>query len=268
MNNILLQKLSRILKSQKSILRWAVAMLIVGFVWWYFIDLDLSIGNMWHKVAYAEVVLYATFTLLFWIFIAITTYRVTYFRNIQKKSLTLWSMGGVIGTLVAWCPACSITLASYLWMASLFSLLPYKWAELKVLAIVILLYSIYQTMKDLETCPKKREKSFSFLWQWTMNKTTLMAVIIGVVAVGVALIGNAKNWSFNMVSDPDPAITDQIEEASESFVPSSAPSWVCGNSNGECWCGWWKSASEDTWCWGGDCGCGWWWDKKGCWCGW
>ena len=131
---------------------WFSAFLITGWLWRYFTNLDLTIGNMWAWFAYTEVVMYSIFVLLFSLFVSASVYKRRYFSHFNVKTSSVWSLWGIFGVLVAGCPACSITLASYLWLASLIGLLPYKWLELKILCIVLLGYACRKIIKDIDTC--------------------------------------------------------------------------------------------------------------------
>lgn len=129
-----------------------IGILIIIIPAYYFFDKDLIIWNLWFNFYIAEITLTIIISVLFWIFIWATLYKINYFSI--KKSW-IWLFWGFIWALVSWCPACSITLASYLWLASFMYLFPYWWLELKVLSIIILIYANYITIKNLEVCKIK-----------------------------------------------------------------------------------------------------------------
>ena len=131
---------------------WFFTLTATWFLWRYFTNLDLAVGNMWTWFAYTEIVTYIIFMLFFSVFISASVYKRRYFSNFNIKTSSAWSIWGIFGVLVAGCPACSITLASYLWLASLISLLPYKWLELKILWIILLGYACRNIIKDIDTC--------------------------------------------------------------------------------------------------------------------
>ena len=76
-----------------------------------------------------------------------------YFK-VDKTSV--WFLGWFLGFLISGCPACSITFASYLWLASIFSIFPYYGLELKILSVFLLLYANYTIFTQLDTCRIKR----------------------------------------------------------------------------------------------------------------
>ena len=131
---------------------------IFGFILWiliivipsiYFIQQELIIWNLGYNFFIVEVSLTFLISILFWIFLWSTFYKIKYF---QVKKTSIWFFGWFLWVLVSGCPACSITLASYVWLASIISTLPYYWLELKVLSLWMLLYANYSTLKNLELC--------------------------------------------------------------------------------------------------------------------
>ena len=149
-----------VFKSPWSLLWWLIAWFIVGVLWWYFMDFDLIIWNQWHVVAYTELSLFFVFVLLFSVFVSISIYKILYFRSGDARQIWLWWVGWFLSLLVMWCPACSITLASYIWLASILSLLPYNGLELKVIWIVFLVYACIVSLRSLQTCALQ-EKNWS-----------------------------------------------------------------------------------------------------------
>jgi len=158
-NNIYKQNIYSVLTSPLSLLRWIIAWCIVGVIWWYFMDIDLIIWNQGHVVAYTEIILFLLFVILFAFFVAVSLYKILYFQASNKKQLGLWSAWWILSMLVIWCPACSITLASYIWLASLLSLLPFKGLELKIVWVLLLIYVIATSLKSLHVCSLKQKKS-------------------------------------------------------------------------------------------------------------
>jgi len=156
-----LENMLLVLRSPQSLLWWIIAWFIVGVLWRYFMDFDLIIWNQWHTVAYTEFILFLVFVVLFGLFVSISIYKVLYFRSGDVTQIWLWWVGWFLSLLVVWCPACSITFASYIWLASMLSLLPYNGLELKVIWILFLLYSCFASLRTLQTCILQ-EKT----WSW------------------------------------------------------------------------------------------------------
>ena len=129
-----------------------IGIAIIAIPGYYFVEKDLIIGNLGYTFYFIEMTLTGIIALLFWLFIWATVYKIHYFSI--KKSW-IWIIWGFLWALVSWCPACSVTLASYLWLAWFIYLLPYWWLELKILSIIILVYVNYSVIKRLEVCKNK-----------------------------------------------------------------------------------------------------------------
>jgi hypothetical protein len=67
-------------------------------------------------------------------------------------------LGGIFGALFTGCPSCSIGLASFLGLGSLLSGLPRSGLELKIIALVLLVWSNWQMYKKLLVCEVKSKK--------------------------------------------------------------------------------------------------------------
>ena len=88
------------------------------------------------------------------LFFGLSAYKIGYFAHIShsKKSGAFGAVGSFLSIVVAGCPACSITLASYLGLSGIFSSLPFLGYEVRILGIVIMFGAIMYTWKHLETC--------------------------------------------------------------------------------------------------------------------
>jgi len=126
---------------------------IIAIPSYYFMEKDLVIGNLWYWFYVWEMILSVTISILFWLFIWTTLYKIKYF-SLKKWSIGIF--GWFLGVLVAGCPACSITLASYIWLASIISVFPFYGIELKFLSVFFLIYAIYIWLRDLEVCKIKK----------------------------------------------------------------------------------------------------------------
>ena len=158
---IALTNLIKVLKSKIWLVWIIIGVLFISIPSYYFMQRELVIWNLWITFYNLELGLIILIALLFWIFLWATLYKMKYFwvNNSKSKRSRLWFIWWLFGVLVAGCPACSITLASYIWLASIISLLPYKWLELKVVSVFLLIYAIYITLKNLEVCSLKNIKT-------------------------------------------------------------------------------------------------------------
>lgn len=156
-SSIKLQNLKKTLSDPTSVFIWLIVGLAFRSLWRYFLNIDLLIGNLWMTYAVIEITLHVVISLAVALFIAMSVYKIRYFWKVDRKEWVVWWIGSFFGILVAWCPACSITIASYLWLASIIAALPYSWLELKVIALWLLIYSIIRSLQTLEVCEIKKK---------------------------------------------------------------------------------------------------------------
>ncbi len=152
----IIQNLKKVLSSKTPVISTIIAIILIGSLFNYFSDRELIIGNMWYGYYIFELSLEIIITILFWLFIWSTVYKIKYFSKPNKKHLWIWWVASFFWIIVAGCPTCSITLASYLWLASILAVLPYYWLELKVISVFLLVYVVYDTLKTLEVCKIKK----------------------------------------------------------------------------------------------------------------
>ena len=130
-------------------------------VWWilwyvieYFSDRALIFGNFWSTYASINLIFDIINIILMWLFVASFIYKQRLFGTSSKNNQSGW-FGSITSVIVSGCPSCSITLASYLGLASFFALLPYNGLELKIVGTAILFWSVYNNIKKLTTCKRK-----------------------------------------------------------------------------------------------------------------
>jgi hypothetical protein len=143
-----------IIQDPISLLRWSVIVWFMSLLQYRQFDFQLVVGNLGLLFARTEVILYILITLLFALFVMAQTYKIRHFGRGQKKKSTGGFLGGIIGIITVGCPACSITIASFIGLSWLIALLPFDWLELKVLAVCLLFWANYMILKDLLVCKK------------------------------------------------------------------------------------------------------------------
>lgn len=132
-----------------------VLFLFLGF---YFFDYELSIGNLGYFWTYTDIISHILISVLFALFLAGQIYKMRHVGKINFKTTgtgVFWSLFGII---ITGCPSCSITLASYLGLASFLSFFPWWWLELKVLSLILLIIVNYRLYRDLLVCKMKVSK--------------------------------------------------------------------------------------------------------------
>ena len=124
----------------------------------YFTNVELIKGNLGTIYYYSTFVLQFFIASLFAIFLPISFYKYFKFNTFSIKENSTSAIGTFIGVLVAGCPACSITFASYIGLAGGLALLPLHGLELKILSVPLLLYANYSILKDLQVCKIKKKR--------------------------------------------------------------------------------------------------------------
>lgn len=154
--NILKDNLIEVFSKLNYILLSVFSMSIVGFVFYYFTDSEIIIGNLGFTYFLINTISQILVTVLFSIFISISVYKYVKFSSPSIKEGSSSLLATFMSILVAGCPACSISVASYIGLAGLISFLPWYGLELKVISIFLLLYAIYSIIKDLNVCKIKK----------------------------------------------------------------------------------------------------------------
>jgi hypothetical protein len=126
-----------------------------AFVLWYFSNNALMKGNYGIVYFSLDYIINIFITLLFGLFVASFIYRRSLFWRHEKRS-GLGVVWGFLGALVSGCPACSVSFASYLWLASLIALLPYHWLELKIISLCLLVYTVRSQITTLTVCAVRK----------------------------------------------------------------------------------------------------------------
>lgn len=152
------KNLKKVLYKKLSFLATIISIVAIWALFYFFDDSQLTIWNLGYNFYITQFTLEIIISLLFWIFVWATIYKLTYFSSNNTKNNFIWWLGWFFWVLVTGCPACSITIASYIWLASIISVFPYHGLELKVLSFVLLLYVVYDTLYNLEICKVKIKK--------------------------------------------------------------------------------------------------------------
>ncbi len=157
-----MKNLLKVLKSKIWLFGLILGIVIIAIPSYYFTNFEtikicFEFNCMKYHSYIWEIVLTILIMILFWLFLASTLYKIKYFSI--KKSW-IWFFAWLLWLLVAGCPACTITLASYFGLSSIISVLPFGWIELKIISVFMLLYVVYITIRDLEVCKIKKIKKW------------------------------------------------------------------------------------------------------------
>ncbi|MDR3169144.1 MAG: hypothetical protein LBU27_05285 [Candidatus Peribacteria bacterium] len=84
-------------------------------------------------------------------------YKIKLMKSGKKALQTQGRLGGIFGAFLTGCPSCSISLASFLGVGSLLSGLPWSGLELKIVALMLLIWSNWHMYKKLLVCEIKKK---------------------------------------------------------------------------------------------------------------
>ncbi len=150
--NIQKDALKQVYSNSSSYAITLVSGLVLAAILFYFTEYELIVGNVGKVHANVQVISQIILSLLFGVNIAILWYKLRLTNGIDVKAQGSTAAGSVLALLVSGCPACGVTLAGYLGLASVFSALPFLGLELKVIGILLLLYSSNYLLKKLNYC--------------------------------------------------------------------------------------------------------------------
>ncbi len=130
------------------------ATLLIGWVFFYFTYFKLTMGNLGTAYALAQVILQVLTSLLFGVNVTALWFKLQLAGSVKKQQSAATAFGGILSVIVSGCPACGITLASYLGIASIFTGLPLFGMELKIAGLLLILYSTVSLLKDVGSCKR------------------------------------------------------------------------------------------------------------------
>ncbi len=179
--HILRTNFLRFLSRPLSLILWLVVSSLLFLFGRNLYDFALIAWNAWQIYALVEKILFGMFVVLFGLFISLTWYKFSLFGSSSpSKTSSMWWFGWILSILVTWCSSCSITLASYIWLSSLLSFLPFGGIEVNIIWVWLLVYSCIRSTKNLFVCdmnisPKMQNKK-SLFWPFSrfVNTITLL----------------------------------------------------------------------------------------------
>ncbi len=147
-----IQTLSTVYSEARAWMLTALGAFLLGILFFLFTNFALIRGNLGLFHAVTIVILQTIIALLFGINMALLGHKVTVSMQTNKTAFGGTAFGAFLSLLVIGCPACSITLASYLGLATFVTALPFFGIELKILSLGLLLYSTRTLLHTATTC--------------------------------------------------------------------------------------------------------------------
>ncbi len=153
-----LQSIKDVYSKKESFLITLFGALFLGGILFYFTSFEQIYWNIGALYAITQVVVQVLLSLLFGLNLALLWYKLRFVAesNNTGRETTSTVIGSVISVIVSGCPACGITLASYLGLATFFTAFPLYGLELKLLGLGLLMYSTNDIAKDMYVCKIKK----------------------------------------------------------------------------------------------------------------
>jgi hypothetical protein len=156
-------KLRNVLVSPVFWISFALAGSLLSAFVYHFVNAELIRNNLGERVLWVELAVSGATVVLGGLFFGLTVYKIGYFSHAAHsgKSGAFGAAGSFLSVVVTGCPACSITVASYLGLSSLFAGLPFLGYEVRIFGLAVMLGATAYTWRHLETCalpksPKRR----------------------------------------------------------------------------------------------------------------
>ncbi len=181
----------KIFSNKRTILVSLLAFLIIIFVGIFTIDinmLDINFG-IWYTIIH--IIFHILLSLLVAWIVAIKMYTINQKENIENKKISnIWLIPAIIGTILTWCPVCSVTLVSALWLTTILSFLPRYWLELKILSVFVLFWTQDIMIWNIDWCKLFKRK------KWFLSKSFVYSIIVLIlVFFATFFVTQEKNYT-------------------------------------------------------------------------
>lgn len=153
------KNLKEVLTKPKYIILFLVSTAIFAVISFWFFQYELIVWNNGFWFTWTEIILQSLISILFWLFITWQVFKYNYFKQFDDiwndiKGWIWW----FLWVLLTGCTSCSIWIATYIWLWSVLSLLPWHWLELKILSLWLLLWTFIALYSKLLECKIKKNK--------------------------------------------------------------------------------------------------------------
>ena len=147
-----LEALKQVYSLHSSYVLTILSGLLMGSVLFYFTEYDLIVGNIGKIYADIQVASQILISVLFGVNLSVLWYKLKLSSGNDVTAKSTTALGSVMAIIVSGCPACGVTLAGYLGLASVFSAFPLYGLELKIAGLLLLLFSTNYLLVNLNKC--------------------------------------------------------------------------------------------------------------------
>jgi hypothetical protein len=136
-----------------------VATGLISILMFKFTNFDAMYYGKGPFYAYFQIVLQIILALFTGVNVALLWHKLKLSAQFNGKEAGATTVGSVFAVLVSGCPSCGITIASYLGLGSVLTQLPFSGTELKIVGLVLILYSIHSLIKNMYVCDIAKEQN-------------------------------------------------------------------------------------------------------------
>lgn len=153
--------LKKIFSNPKYLIAYLILVSIFIFLWWQFTNFSLMLGNYSTTRFVIDTVISWLNILFFPLFIVAWIYR-SYNFGCYQKSDSFGFIGGFVSAVISGSLCCGtsllIPLGATIFVDFFSKNFKYWWLELKFIGVLILIFGVYNLLKNLTTC--KMQKKF------------------------------------------------------------------------------------------------------------
>jgi len=147
-----LENIKEVFSKKEYLALGIISAAAIAYLFYYFTPFAIIAGNIGKLYAWTTVSVEGLMVLFFGLNIPLVVYKFRFFNSFRSKEGSASLFGSTLGAFAAGCPACGVTLASFVGLGAVVSALPFYGLELKVLGLGLLGYSTYSLSNNMKTC--------------------------------------------------------------------------------------------------------------------
>ena len=153
-----LQNIKSVYSYFESYLITIISGVLISYLMFKFTNFDAMYYGNGAVYAYVQVIVQVLIIILSGVNFAMLWHKLKFSAEFDAKDTHTTTIGSILGVLVSGCPACGITLASYLGLTSILTSLPFFGTELKFIGLALLIYSTNNLSSNMYLCNINRKR--------------------------------------------------------------------------------------------------------------
>lgn len=181
-----IESLQYIKKNKKAQIIGIIVAVMMMWIAFIFIDWEQLVVSFSVSYAIIEIVLHILLSGAIGFLVTLQIAKPRY----KKISNILWWMSGVLGIIITGCPVCGVTLMSTFGLVSILSFLPWFGLEIKILSVILLIWSIDYGLRNFSSCSKK---IFNGIFP-SLKKTIISIMIFLIIILWIYIVLLEAKW--------------------------------------------------------------------------